>query len=169
MESKLWFENWESQKRVLHPIAQVHLNSGRNDFFQFMIVNTDFSSAYGYNEKLIFLDDITIPIPYDFEMNGPENPSYATVSVIQNRGLAISEVTERYYRGYKRDQSTYEKKRQEFLQNEDRFLKALNDLEPYFRYEKEYSETEEFLKEFFKVISNDNSYNSTILARARDQ
>ena len=69
-------------KRTVHPLQQDHLSSVQNDFFQFMIGNTDFSSAYQHNEKLIFVDGRqAIPIPYDFDMSGMVNAHYAEMNV----------------------------------------------------------------------------------------
>ncbi len=46
-----------------------------------MIGNTDYSSAYRHNEKLLFVDGNIMPIPYDFDMSGLVDASYAVVSV----------------------------------------------------------------------------------------
>ena len=62
-------------ERSIHPLEQDNICSARNDFFQFMIGNTDFSIAYQHNEKLIYAKDMIIPVPYDFDMSGLVNAS----------------------------------------------------------------------------------------------
>lgn len=46
--------NAKVMKRFVHPLNQAELPSITNAFFQFMIGNTDFSTAYQHNQKLIF-------------------------------------------------------------------------------------------------------------------
>ena len=43
--------------------------SVRNAMFQYMIGNTDFSTAYQHNNKLLYIDKLIIPLPYDFDMS----------------------------------------------------------------------------------------------------
>ncbi|MEP2059980.1 MAG: hypothetical protein ABJJ05_19375, partial [Maribacter litoralis] len=50
-------------KRFVHPLNQAEIASITNAFFQFMIGNTDFSTAYQHNQKLIFKEGKTIPLP----------------------------------------------------------------------------------------------------------
>ncbi len=69
--------NANKLKRAVHPLQQDDICSVQNDFFQFMIGNTDFSVAYQHNEKLIFEEGRkAIPIPYEFDMSGLVNASY---------------------------------------------------------------------------------------------
>ena len=86
-------------ERYIHPLAMDADSSVKNAFFQFMIGNTDFSVAYQHNGKLLYIDKKIIPLPYDFDMAGLVDASYATV----NTSLGISSVKDRVYRGFKRE------------------------------------------------------------------
>lgn len=156
-------------KRPVHPLAQDDLNSVRNDFFQFMIGNTDYSNAYRHNGKLLFFKGKIIPVPYDFDMSGLVDPSYGVVSTIQNEKLPINSVTERYFRGYKRDRSIYEQVRQEFLQKKDKYMQIIASVEPYFENEYEYEKSRKFIQEFFEIMANDKNFDQYIIARAREK
>ena len=75
--------NANKLKRAVHPLQQDNICSIQNDFFQYMIGNTDFSVAYQHNEKLIFVTGRkAIPIPYDFDM------SKRNVQVLKKHALA---------------------------------------------------------------------------------
>ena len=67
--------------RSISPYSQDPLGSVRNAFFQFMIGNNDFSTYAPHNEKLMEVDGKIVPIPYDFDLSGLVNASYAVVSV----------------------------------------------------------------------------------------
>ena len=79
-------------KRNVHPLQQDSLYSVRNAFFQYMIGNTDFSTGYQHNQKILFVNRTSIPIPYDFDMSGLCNVSYSVVSQIQGQKLPIESV-----------------------------------------------------------------------------
>ncbi len=155
-------------KRSVHPLAQDDLNSIRNDFFQFMIGNTDYSNAYRHNGKLLFFKGKIIPVPYDFDMSGLVDPSYGVVSSIQNEKLPINSLTERYFRGFKRDRAIFEQVRNEFLENQVRFMEILSSLEPYFVNKTEYDKSRKFLLQFFEIIADDQNFDQAIIARARE-
>ena len=159
--------NGKQVKRSIHPLEQDDLCSVRNDFFQFMIGNTDYSSAYRHNEKLLFVDNNIMPVPYDFDMSGLVDASYAVVSQVQGEVLSISDVTDRLYRGFKRDESTYQSVRKEFLNNKIKMLTIVNDLESSFEDPKEFATARRFINDFFEVIANDASYKKQVLNVAR--
>ncbi len=159
--------NGKQIKRSIHPMEQDDLNSVRNDFFQFMIGNTDYSSAYRHNEKLLFVDGNIIPVPYDFDMSGLVDASYAVVSQVQGEVLSITDVTQRLYRGFKRDPSTYQAVRNEFLNNKIKMLTIVNDLESSFDDPKEFTKARNFINDFFDVLSNEVLFKKQILNVAR--
>ena len=151
----------------IHPMNHVARESVRNSFFQFMIGNTDFSNAYQHNSKLIFLDGQIIPVPYDFDMAGMVNTSYATVSQINNEQLNIERVTQRMYRGFQREPKLFHEVRLEFLNNRPALLKVIQDCEHLFEDEKEYFSTLLFIEEFFEILNNPKKFQNEILAMAR--
>lgn len=153
--------------RSIHPLEQDDLCSVRNDFFQFMIGNTDYSSAYQHNEKLLFIDSSIMPVPYDFDMSGLVDASYAVVSQVQGEVLSITEVTQRLYRGFKRDEATYQLVRKEFLDNKAKMMAVVDDLESSFEDPREFVIAKKFINDFFYILANDNSFNKDIVDVAR--
>ncbi|MEP0134246.1 MAG: hypothetical protein ABJJ25_08455 [Eudoraea sp.] len=159
--------NGKQIKRSVHPLQQDDLCSVRNDFFQFMIGNTDYSSAYRHNEKLLFVDGKIMPVPYDFDMSGLVDASYAVVSQVQGEVLSITDVTHRLYRGFKRNPAVYQSVRKEFLNNKIKMLTIVNDLESSFEDPKEFATARRFINDFFDVLANDSTYKKQILNEAR--
>ena len=159
--------NGKILERFIHPMGQDAISSIQNAFFQFMIANTDYSTAYQHNEKLFFINDKMIPVPYDFDMSGLVNASYAVVSQINNESLAITKVTERMYRGFKRDIKIFQQVRQEFLDKKSEMLDVIDNFESNFDDPKDFSETKEFILSFFKIIENDNQFQKKIVQQAR--
>ncbi len=154
-------------KRSIHPLEQDDVCSVRNDFFQYMIGNTDYSTAYRHNEKLLFLDEQIIPVPYDFDMSGLVDASYAVVSQIQGESLGIDKVTQRLYRGFKRNDEICQAVRTEFLKNRDEMLALIASMESSFEDPDEFERAEKFIKEFFYLLANDALYEKNILNVAR--
>ena len=154
-------------KRSMHPMNQDALSSVQNAFFQFMIGNTDFSTAYQHNEKLLFINKEFIPVPYDFDMSGLVNTNYSVVSVINEEDLNINSVRDRLYRGFKRDQKIILQVRQEFLVNEPNFYTILDSLKNEFDDPKDFEESREYLIEFFNVLSDDKKFNKEVTQRLR--
>lgn len=160
--------NGNEIKRRILPLQQDDLASVRNAFFQYMIANTDFSTTYNHNGKLLFIDKKIIPVPYDFDMSGLVDASYSVVSNIQNMNLNIESVTERAYKGYKRDDIVFEQVRQEFRDNKLKMFEVVNGLEHYFLDEKQFSRAKNFISEFFEILENDVRYKRNILDKLRN-
>ena len=159
--------NGKQIKRSIHPMEQEDLNSVRNDFFQYMIGNTDYSSAYRHNEKLLFVDGDIIPVPYDFDMSGLVDASYAVVSQVQGEELSITDVTQRLYRGFKRNEAVYQQVRTEFLNNKAKMVTMINSLESDFGDPGEFIKARNFIYDFFDILSNDNTFRKNITNVAR--
>jgi hypothetical protein len=158
----------KKMKRSVHPLQQDDLCSVQNDFFQYMIGNTDFSVAYQHNEKLIFTsDNKTMPVPYDFDMSGLVDASYAVVSQVQNETLTIEEVTDRLFRGFKRNEEVYRKVRKQFLDNEQKLYAVMEGLKDDFDNPKEYDVARDFIEDFFAIMKNDTKFSNEILKKAR--
>lgn len=153
--------------RFVHPLAQDAVASLRNAFFQFMIGNTDFSTAYGHNQKLMFLNKKTIPLPYDFDMSGLVDASYSVVSNINNQDLPITEVTQRLYRGFKRDIEITQLVRAQFLEHKEELLKIVDETESAFENKKSYQKTKSYVQGFFKILENESRFKNEILDKAR--
>lgn len=154
-------------KRHIHPNNQDPLSSARNAMFQYMIGNTDYSIAYQHNEKLFFIDDKIVPIPYDFDMSGLVNASYAVVSAINNKPLPISKVTDRLYRGFDRDDEIIQEVRNEFLNHEIDIYNLMDQYKSYFKYPKEFAECKSYVESFYKIIKDDKKFENKILKTQR--
>ncbi|MBT8300468.1 MAG: hypothetical protein KJO63_04000 [Maribacter sp.] len=154
-------------KRNVHPMQQNSLSSVQNAFFQFMIGNTDFSTAYLHNEKLLFVNKTTVPVPFDFDMSGLCNTSYSVVSQVGKDELPITEVTERMYRGFKRDNAVLLEVRNQFLQNKSKMFAIIDSLKGHFENPKAYEQCTSYINDFFKVLADDSKFKKEILNRAR--
>jgi hypothetical protein len=144
-------------------LRQEHLTSVQNAFFQFLLGNTDFSVAYQHNGKMMFKDNQFIPLPYDFDMTGWVNPSYATV----NTSLGINSVKDRIYRGFKRDQTYFDQVREQFLEKKDELLDMVASFESEFSNPDEYNTMIDFLNDFFEVLEDKDKFEESIVAKAR--
>lgn len=135
----------------------------RQDFFQFMIGNTDFSTLFLHNQKVLQLPDETvIPLSYDFDMSGLVNPPYSQVSAQLN----IKSVTDRLYRGFCRDEAFLEMIRQEFLAKEDQFWSTVDKHQPYLT-DGDMKMAKNFLKGFFDILKNDRLFRDQVLLACR--
>lgn len=155
--------------RFFHPLNQDDLTSVRNALFQFMIGNTDFSQAYQHNVKLFYVDNKMIPVPYDFDMSGFVNASYAVVSQINGESLDTKSVTDRKYRGFIRDETIFEEVRQEFIVKKTEMLAVLDANSNYFKDSKAFSTAKNYLNSFFDIIVSDTKYKKEILDQARKE
>jgi hypothetical protein len=154
-------------ERFVHPLQQDAVASVQNAIFQYMIGNTDYSTAYQHNGKLLFIDKRTIPLPYDFDMAGLINASYSVVSQIQGETLEINKVTDRIYRGFKRDDQVLRQVRQEFLDNKPRMMAVVDGLQSNFDDPKEFATARKFIADFFVIIEDDAMFKKEIVDRGR--
>jgi hypothetical protein len=155
-------------ERSIHPLNQDATVSVQNAFFQFMIGCTDFSTAYQHNQKLLYHNNSIIPIPYDFDMSGFVNPSYAIVPD-ESTNLGINSVRERLYRGFKRESSIIQEVRQEFIANKIKLLAIINDFEAEFESSTQYIEAKNYLLEFFEIIEDDAKFQKEITNELRSK
>ena len=154
-------------KRNIHPLQQDALSSVQNAFFQFMIGNTDFSTAYQHNEKLLFVNKTSLPVPFDFDMSGFCNTSYSVVSQIGDQPLPITQVTQRMYRGFKRDNDILGEVRKQFLENKTNMFAIIEAHKDYFENPREYQGCVAYIEDFFDVLANDAKFQREILNKTR--
>lgn len=153
--------------RPMHPLNQHALTSIQNEFFQYMIGNTDFSTAVQHNEKLLFINNNIIPVPYDFDMSGLVNTSYSVVSQLNGENLPINSVRQRLYRGFRRDPIIIQQVREEFLAKESMFFEILKSLENEFEDPKAFTESKEYILQFFEVLKDDKKFDKEITKHLR--
>ena len=158
----------KEMKQEVHPLQQDDTNAIRNNLFQFMIGNTDYSILGGHNEKLFYLDGKYISLPYDFDLSGLVNASYATVSGAENLSINITEVTQRAYKGYKRDRTLMEQVRREILSKKEEVFKELQILKQEFESKQQFADASRFLIGSFKILENETQFERQIVKRARE-
>ena len=95
------------------------------------------------------------------------NASYSVVSQIQNQQLSITKVTQRLFRGFKRDEIIYQHIRQDLLDKQDKILAVVQETEPLFENPREYQSALKYINGFFDIISDDKKYKREILDIAR--
>ncbi|MEN8123758.1 MAG: hypothetical protein ABFR32_01410 [Bacteroidota bacterium] len=154
-------------KKRIHPMAHDPVTSVQNSFFQYLIGNTDYSTYAQHNEKLLFVNKLFVPLPYDFDMSGLVDTQYSVVSVINDEQLPISSVTDRLYRGFKRDPKVIQQVRKEFIDNEIELLEIADSLEPFFENPKEFFVTKKFISDFFVVMKIDAKFKKEITSKLR--
>jgi hypothetical protein len=155
-------------ERKVHPLFQDPLSSVQNNMFEYLIANTDYSTRLEHNQTLLYVGDKYVSVPYDFDMSGLVNAPYAAVSNIQHLAGSITEVTQRIYKGYRRDTVILQQVRRQFLSGKEELMGELNALKPLFGDDTQYRRALDFLEEFFEDMNNDSKFERQILERMRD-
>lgn len=146
----------------LHPLALNDTASLRHDLFQLMIANTDWSTTFRHNAKVLFRGSTYIPLAYDFDMSGFVNPTYAEV----NAELGIASVRDRIYRGFCRKEPIVQLVRNEFLAKESEIFEVISQYESSFT-PKEYADMKNYIGEFFEMLKSDSKFKSMVLNKCR--
>jgi hypothetical protein len=130
----------------------------RQDFFAFMIGNTDWSNTTQHNVKMLDTGQgKLIPVAYDFDYSGLVNAPYA----IPYDYLPIKKVTERLYRGICRNEGLTQLVKADFLQRENTILKTLENYRLSLP-NSEYDLARNYLIDFFSILKNEEEFNSQI-------
>jgi hypothetical protein len=103
------------ETKGLSPARFDEQQSIRNDFFQYMIGNADWSAVLQHNSNTMYIDGKYIPLSYDFDMSGFVNAEYAAQ---KPPTLGTGDPRERVYRGFCKSQTAMEEIRKEFLGKE---------------------------------------------------
>lgn len=153
----------KSFERYIHPKAMDDMTSVQNSMFQFMIGNTDFSVAYQHNGKLLSIDKIIYPLPYDFDLCGLVDASYAIV----NSRLGIESVKDRKYRGFKRDESLVRDVKDQFLNKKSQFFQILDAQQSKFELSSEFESAKDFVSSFFYILEDENLFEKEVIQQMR--
>ena len=153
----------KSFERYIHPKAMDDMTSIQNSMFQFMIGNTDFSVAYQHNGKLLYANKKIYPLPYDFDLCGLVDASYAIV----NSRLGIKSVKDRKYRGFKRDESIVYEVRNQLLEKKSDFFQILDAQESNFELSTEFQSSKEFLASFFEILEDKSTFEKKVIQNMR--
>ncbi|MFM7328898.1 MAG: hypothetical protein ACKO3B_09235, partial [Bacteroidota bacterium] len=153
------------ERKVLPQLLDT-ANALRHDLFQYMIANTDVSTLFMHNAKVMEVEKggtrKFIPLTYDFDMAGFVNAPYAEA----NEMLGISSVRERLYRGFCRDQATTQRVRQEVISKEQAILGVLKAYESSFQ-PKDYLGMVKYMEEFFTTMKSDAKFAEQIKCRTQ--
>jgi hypothetical protein len=152
-----------SDIKGIAPAAFDEKQSVRNDFFQYMIGNADWSAVYQHNSNTLIVDKKFIPLSYDFDMSGFVNAFYAQNSPPQ---LGTGNVRERVYRGFCKSTPVMEEIRKEFLQKQDLLNAVIDQHANHFK-EYDVKDMKNYLEGFFDILKNDNRFKTSILEGCR--
>ena len=125
--------------------------------FQYLIGNTDWSFVKAdtdehccHNIKLISIDSKLFPVPYDFDLAGVVNASYAK----PDPSLKIKKVWQRLYRGFCTDPAVLKTALSTVSAKEDEVLAMITDLPRLTAREKE--KNIEYLEKVFRKADDQN-------------
>lgn len=147
----------------IHPLQLSDTASVKQDFFQYMISNSDWSAVQQHNVKVLQLKSGGyIPLPYDFDMSGVVNAPYGQVSEL----VGTSNVRERVYRGFCRNPELFEYMQKEYLQLEPSIKTVVGGFEGQLNV-KEINGLTKYLDEFFAVLKSDKIFKEEIVQKCR--
>jgi hypothetical protein len=150
-------------------VNQAHLDPDamrRVAIFQFMIGNTDWSVPGLHNLKLLRSNDFQkiapIPVPYDFDMSGFVNASYALPDPL----FPISHVRERYFRGICGTLEDFKEALQPFYEIKDAVYQTILEFE--YIEEKTRTNLIRYINEFYEIIESDKNIQSRMLNSCKE-
>jgi hypothetical protein len=100
-------------------------------------------------------------------MSGLVDASYAVVSQVQGEVLSIESVTDRLYRGFKRDEAVFQEVRKQYLDKKSEIFQVMDEVKPQFDNEKEFMIARNFIEDFYGILENDNQFEMQIVRKAR--
>ena len=133
------------------------------DVFQYMIGNTDWSSDEQHNIKMLLLPSrAKVPVPYDYDMSGLVNASYAVVNPL----IPIDNVKERHFRGLCRNEELGEYVRLKYIELEPALLETVRSLRDQLK-PQEAVAVENYLQDFFSLVKDRKRFEENILQKCR--
>jgi hypothetical protein len=151
------------QNKSISPAAFDEKQSVRNDFFQYMIGNADWSSVHQHNSNTLYVKPKFIPLSYDFDMAGFVNAGYARDSPPT---LGTGDVRERVYRGFCKSKSMMEEVRAEYLEKQES-VRALIDAQAASFSGYELDDMHHYLDQFFDILKSDNRFKEAMVDMCR--
>ncbi len=121
---KIASENIRALPNILQDTADLRVS-----LFQYMISNTDWSSMYQHNIRLLQRgsNDPFVPITFDFDMSGLVDAPYSVVSETSEGEIGDQQtVRDRLYRGWCRDDGVTQFVRNEFISKQDKMLASID-------------------------------------------
>ena len=149
--------------RGLGPGVFEEKQSLRNDYFQYMIGNSDWSASYQHNSNVMFAAGTYILLSYDFDMAGFVDAAYSHINPPQ---LGTGDPRERVYRGFCKSKPAMEEIRKEYLDKEAA-VHALVDQESANFDQYDIKDMHKYLDEFFTILKSDNQFQRAIVEGCR--
>jgi len=162
--AKIANENMRVLPSILQDTADLRVS-----LFQYMISNTDWSSMYQHNIRLVQrgANDLFVPITFDFDMSGLVDAPYSVVSETTEGEIGNQQtVRDRLYRGWCRADDVTQYVRKEFISKEDKLLAAVDGLKDQLP-AKQIEDIKDYLGQFFKTLKDDNSFRKLIASQCR--
>jgi hypothetical protein len=147
----------------INPASFDEKQSVRNDFFQYMIGNADWSAIYQHNSNTLRVNGKFIPLSYDFDMSGFVNANYAQANPPT---LGTGDVRDRVYRGFCKSKEAMEEVRKEYLDKEEALYTIIDEHASHFT-KYEVNDMKGYLKEFFNILRKDYLFKESILDQCR--
>jgi hypothetical protein len=124
----------------------------RMAIFQFMVGNTDWQVISNHNIKIVKDPNqrLAVPIAYDFDYSGIVNTAYSVPAPITD----ITDVTQRYFMGACREDSTYLRILGEFMNKKDDFFEVIENFDLLGQKSKKF--VTGYLEGFFDLYRRDN-------------
>ena len=151
------------KRKGVHPTAFDDTQSVRNDYFQYMIGNADWSSVQQHNSNTLFDGKKYIPLSYDFDMSGFVNAPYAKDNAPT---LGTGDPRERVYRGFCKNSDIMESVRKEYLEKEAG-IHAMIDSESSSLPAIEVRDMHDYVNGFFDILRSDTAFKKEILGQCR--
>jgi hypothetical protein len=151
------------KKKGIHPSAFDETQSVRNDFFQYMIGNADWSAVQQHNSNTLYAGTKYIPLSYDFDMSGLVNAPYAHTNAPT---LGTGNPRDRVYRGFCKSNEVMQKVRKEFLDKESAVHAAI-DAEPGNMSDYDIKDMHSYIDEFYKILKDDTAFDNAIVGQCR--
>jgi len=151
------------KSKGIHPAAFDEVQSVRNDFFQYMIGNADWSMVYQHNSNTLYAGNKFIPLSYDFDMSGFVDASYAHENAPT---LGTGDPRDRVYRGFCKSPDVMEQIREEYLAKEKAVHAVIDEEASFFR-EFEVKVMHDYINGFFDILRNDALFKTDIVDQCR--
>lgn len=164
LNGKIANENMRVLPSILQDTADLRLS-----LFQYMISNTDWSSMYQHNIRLLQrgTNDLFVPITFDFDMSGLVDAPYSVVSETTEGEIGNqNSVRDRLYRGWCRPDGVTQFVRREFIAKEDKMMASIDAYKDQLP-AKEIENIKSYLGAFFKTLKDDGAFRKLIASQCR--
>lgn len=158
--------DWDTSQ-IFNPVLLEQRQAILLDIFQYMIGNTDFSSAQMHNVELLhFPTNRYVVVPFDFDFSGIVDARYAR----PDGSLPIRRVRQRLFRGFcpeevNRHPADYEAIYEEFRQKKEEIYSLWRNQDGLS--EDRVKDTLEYLDEFFETLNDPRRIQRDIMDNCR--